>query len=83
MAEALDENGIRAIIFMNIERLSNHMHADPAFNFSKEIAWATFSESREAILKIIQSQYDDKINWITAKMFGFGYWLSNAEVTVW
>ena len=51
-------------------------------NFSKEIAWATFSESKEVILKNLMAEFDNKITWDIARKFGYGYWLSTSELAV-
>lgn len=67
---------------MQMECSSSKLHLKIDSEFSKEIAWATFSESKDIIVKNLALEFDNKITWNIARKLGFGYWLSNADAAV-
>lgn len=67
---------------MQMECISSKLHLKIDSEFSKEIAWATFSESKDVIVKNLASEFDNKITWSIARKLGFGYWLSNSDTAV-
>lgn len=67
---------------MQMNCLSSKFLEKNDLEFSKEIAWATFSESKDVIVKNLAAEFENKITWNIAQKLGFGYWLSNSDISV-
>lgn len=49
---------------------------------SRDICWAYFSDSKEALIGILTDACQNKLRWDIARSLGMGYWLLNPEMLV-
>ncbi|KAJ3413506.1 regulator of (H+)-ATPase in vacuolar membrane [Chytridiales sp. JEL 0842] len=79
---ALDENGVRYVLFARLFVFSQSSfppELKPVSLQSRDITWGFYSESQDNLIDFLNQSYGGKPLWKDAKSLGMGFWLRNSD----